>query len=155
MSDDTRARIEAFLDANHVMNLATVGEEGAHAASLFYVRRELDLYWTSDPATRHSAHIDRDARVTVTVAPDCDDFRVIRGLQLAGRARRLTAGDEAAVAEALLVERYPFLAQLASGPPKLRAAFESAGFYVFEPASIVFIDNTRGFGHKERLDVAR
>lgn len=80
------ARIEAFLDAHHVMALATVGDDGAHAASVMFARAGFTLYWTSDPQSRHSAHLERDARVTATIAPDYTDFSVIRGLQVAGRA---------------------------------------------------------------------
>ena len=151
--DDLTTRLESFLDAHHVMTLATVGDAGAHAASLMYARRGFTLLWTSDPQSRHSQHLERDARVTATIAPDYTDFRVIRGLQVAGRARRV-AGGEADAARAALVARYAFLAELSSGPPKLRTAFEQAGFYALEPERITLIDNTRGFGHKETLALA-
>ncbi len=151
--DDLAARIESFLDAHHVMTLATVGDAGAHAASLMYARAGFTLQWTSDPQSRHSQHLERDARVTATVAPDYADFRVIRGLQIAGRARRLD-GSAAEEARAALVARYAFLAELASGPPKLRAAFEKAAFYAVVPERITLIDNARGFGHKETLTLA-
>jgi hypothetical protein len=148
--DALAARIEAFLDAHHVMTLATVGDAGGHAASLMYARAGFTLYWTSDPQSRHSVHLERDARVAVTIAPDYADFRVIRGLQIAGRAWRLAA-PESQAARAALVARYAFLAELASGPPKLRAAFEQAEFYALVSERITLIDNTRGFGHKETL----
>jgi uncharacterized protein YhbP (UPF0306 family) len=151
--DDLAARIESFLDAHHVMTLATVGDAGAHAASLMYARAGFTLQWTSDPQSRHSQYLERDARVTATVAPDYADFRVIRGLQIAGRARRLD-GRAAEDARAALVARYAFLAELASGPPKLRAAFEKAAFYAVVPERITLIDNARGFGHKETLALA-
>jgi uncharacterized protein len=150
--NDLAARIEAFLDAHHVMTLATVGDAGAHAASLMYARDGFTLYWTSDLQTRHSVHLEREARGTATVAPDYTDFRVIRGLQITGRARRL-AGSQGEKARAALVARYAFLAGLASGPPKLRAAFEQAAFYALVPERITLIDNTRGFGHKDTLSL--
>jgi uncharacterized protein len=152
-ADPLAARIESFLAAHHVMTLATVGDCGAHAASLMYAQAGFVLYWTSDPATRHSIHLERDARVAVTIASDYADFRLIRGLQIAGRARRLD-GSAAEEARAALVARYAFLAELASGPPKLRAAFEKAAFYALVPEQITLIDNARGFGHKETLTLA-
>ena len=151
--NDLAPRVEQILDAHHVMTLATVGDVGAHAASLMYARSGFTLFWTSDPQSRHSQHLERDARVTATVAPDYADFRVIRGLQIAGRARRLD-GRAAEEARAALVARYAFLAELASGPPKLRAAFEKAAFYAVVPERITLIDNARGFGHKETLTLA-
>ena len=152
-TDDLAVRIEAFLDAHHVMTLATLGEAGAHAASLMYARRDFALYWTSDPQSRHSLQLERDTRVTAIIAPDYTDFRVIRGLQIAGRARRL-GGVAVEAARAALVGRYAFLAELAAGPPALRAAFKKAGFYALVPERITLIDNVRGFGHKETLTLA-
>ena len=52
-----------------------------------------------------------------------------------------------------MIARYGFLAELAKGPAALRAAFEKAGFYCLDPARVTFIDNTRGFGHKETLEL--
>ncbi|OFZ86156.1 MAG: hypothetical protein A2V78_00465 [Betaproteobacteria bacterium RBG_16_64_18] len=148
-----RAEIEAFLAAHHTMSLATVDEEGApHAANLLYAPDGLVLYWMSDTETRHSRHIEARRRVTATVAPDYTDFRLIRGLQIFGNARRL-AGAESVATARRMVSRYGFLAELASGPAALRAAFEKAGFYCLEPERITLIDNTKGFGHKETLEL--
>ena len=149
-----RAEIEAFLEAHHTLSLATVDDSGEpHAANLLYVREGLSLYWMSDTESRHSRHIEARGRVAATVAPDYSDFRAIRGLQIFGIARRLTGGESVAAA-VRMVSRYAFLASLASGPAALRAAYEQAGFYCLEPERITLIDNTRGFGHKETLDLS-
>ena len=149
------ARIEVFLDAHHVMTLATVGDSGPHAASLIFARKGFALYWTSDPLSRHSRHLERDARVTATVAPDYVDFQAVRGLQIAGRAAQLVDGEDASEARLLLVRRYAFLAQLAAQETSLGAAFAKASFYRLQPERITLIDNTRGFGHKETLLLSR
>ena len=147
-----RAQIEAFLAAHHTASLATVDEQGApHAANVLYAPEGLALYWMSDTQTRHSRHIEVRPRVTATVAPDYADFRLIRGLQIFGTARRLAGGESLATARRM-VSRYGFLAELANGPAALRASFEKAGFYCLEPARISLIDNTQGFGHKETLE---
>ena len=149
-----RTEIEAFLAAHHTVSLATVDDQGApHAANVLYAPDGLALCWMSDTETRHSRHIEARSLVTATVAPDYDDFRLIRGLQIFGTARRLSGGDSLATARRM-VSRYGFLAELAKGPAALRAAFEKAGFYRLEPARITLIDNTQGFGHKETLDLA-
>jgi uncharacterized protein len=149
-----RAEIEAFLAAHHTVSLATVDDQGApHAANVLYAPDGLTLYWMSDTETRHSRHIELRPRVTATVAPDYADFRLIRGLQIFGTARRL-AGAESLSTARRMVSRYAFLEQLASGPAALRAAFQKAGFYCLEPDRITLIDNTQGFGHKETLELA-
>jgi uncharacterized protein YhbP (UPF0306 family) len=79
MRDELATRVLAFLDGHHVMSLATLGPEGPHAANVFYARDGMVLFWMSDPASRHSMHIDACGRVAATIAPDCRDFPEIRG----------------------------------------------------------------------------
>lgn len=155
MTGDLAQRIGAFLDAHHVMSLATIGPSGPHAANLFYARDGLALLWVSDVDTRHSRDIEAAPRVAATVAPDTSDFAVIRGVQVSGTARRVAAASDRAHHLALLEARYPFLGQLASGPAKLREAYAKTAVYRLQPARIVWIDNTQGFGHKETLDLSQ
>ena len=146
--------IGAFLAAHHVMSLATFGASGAHATNLFYACDGLALVWISEPGTRHSQQIEADARVAATVAPDYSEFAAIRGVQIAGTARRIVAADERLRHLALLEARYSFLRELAAQPSKLREAYGRTAVYRLQPASIVLIDNTKGFGHKETLEIS-
>jgi uncharacterized protein YhbP (UPF0306 family) len=149
-----REEIVAFLESQHVASLATVVDGAAHAANVMYALEGLSLLWTSDPASRHSAAIERDPRVTATVAPDYTDFRLIRGAQIAGRARRLADAAEAAHARDLLRRRFPFLRELDNAPPGLRTAIGKAAYYRLDPESVTLIDNTRRFGDKRTLRIA-
>lgn len=136
------------------MSLATYGAAGAHATNLFYACDGLALIWVSEPDAQHSREIEADPRVAATVAPDYSDFAAIRGVQIAGVARRILAADERMRHLAQLEARYPFLRQLAAGPLKLREAFARTAVYRLQPARIVLIDNTKGFGHKETLEIS-
>lgn len=146
-------RIESFLASQHVMSLATLGPDGPHATSLFFACDGLGLVWLSDQYTRHSRQIEADPRVAATVAPDCSDFSAIRGVQIAGTARRVTRTDEQARHLRQMESRYPFLRQLASGPPKLRESYARAAVYRLQPVSFVLIDNSQDFGHRETFNV--
>ena len=147
-------RIAEFLSAHHVVTLATSAEGAVHAASLMYAVDGFELYWMSDPKSRHSQEIETNHRVAATIAPDYSDFKAIRGLQIAGTAARLTAGGEILHASALMLRRYGFLRALAAGPVALRQAFERGGFYRLLPENITLIDNSLGFGHKETLNIS-
>lgn len=144
-------RIVRFLEAHHVMSLATVGSLGPHAANLFYVRDGFGVVWVSDPNSRHSRDLETDARVSATVAPDTSDYARVRGAQIHGVARRVTDSDERRRLLALLVQRYSFLAKPKDASEKMAAAFDSAAVYRLEPARIVLVDNSLGFGHKDTL----
>jgi uncharacterized protein YhbP (UPF0306 family) len=154
MTSELGRQIGAFLGAHHVMSLATLGAGGPHATNLFYACDGLALLWVSDPDTQHSREIEADPRVAATVAPDYTDYAVIRGVQITGAARRVVATDERMRHLAQLEARYAFLGQLASGPPKLRAAYARTAVYRLQPSRIVLIDNTKGFGHKETLEIS-
>jgi uncharacterized protein YhbP (UPF0306 family) len=154
MNTNLSHEISIFLAAHHVMSLATCGVTGAHAANLFYACDGLALIWVSEPDTQHSRNIDMDSRVAATVAPDYSDFAAVRGVQIAGAARRILAADERMPHLAQLEARYPFLRQLAAGPPKLREVYARTAVYRLQPARIVLIDNTKGFGHKEMLEIS-
>jgi uncharacterized protein YhbP (UPF0306 family) len=153
MSDELATQIAALLDAHHVMSLATHGDERPHAANLFYARSGFVLFWVSDPASRHSVELAADARVAATIATDYSDFPSIQGLQLAGRAGRIADEEARAEARRHLEQRYPFLQAAARAPAELRAAYERAEFYRLIPERIVLIDNTRGLGFKQTLEL--
>ena len=108
----------------------------------------------SDPDTRHSRDIAADPRVAATVAPDYSDFADIRGVQVAGVAQPIVPMQERKQHLALLEARYPFLGELAKGPTKLCEAYARTTVYRLRPARIVLIDNSKGFGHKETLEIS-
>lgn len=155
MNDMTSARIVAFLDAHHVLSLATSSQQGPHAVSVFYVRDEFALLWVSDPGSRHSVELVNDPRVAATIAPDCSDFADVRGVQFSGRAQRIADATERARARDLLESRYPFLRRISEGPLALREAYERVAFYRLEPDQITLIDNSRAFGHKDTLELKK
>jgi len=150
VADDLAGRIAAFLDAHHVMSLATLGPHGPHAANLFYARDGFVLFWVSDPASRHSVELDADGRVSATIARDSSDYATIRGLQVSGRARLVDDGERDR-AQKVLEARFPFLKKLVDGD--VRDSYARAQIYRLDVVRFVLIDNTLGFGHKDVLEV--
>jgi uncharacterized protein len=153
MNEQTATRIAAFLDAHHVMSLATCGRGGPHAANLFYVRDGFALIWVSDSNSRHSTDIEGDAVVAATIAPDCVDIDDIRGVQISGRAYGMASEGPRAHARRLLEARYPEVKPLFGASSAMREVYARMEFYRLEPTRMVLIDNSRGFGHKETLDL--
>ncbi|MGY8632005.1 pyridoxamine 5'-phosphate oxidase family protein [Bradyrhizobium sp. 14AA] len=151
MSGNLAQRIARLLDENHVMTLATSSADGAHAASLFYARDNLSLIWVSESRTRHSRELDHNPRVAATIAPDTSDHGTICGIQAHGMAECIRDETERSRLLAILVARYPFLAHIERGSPKISDALAKANVYRLHPARIVLIDNRLGFGHKEAL----
>ncbi len=136
---------------NHsVLTLATVGDAGPHAVSLMYAHKDFDLYWLSDPKTKHSEQLAYNGSAGITIAKQQEDFQKIRGLQIEGNGYRITDPDEEAIGFELLVARYPFLKQFQSG--KLARHLGLAAVYAFQSTKLILIDNSRGFGFKQALE---
>jgi uncharacterized protein YhbP (UPF0306 family) len=153
MNAQTATRIAAFLDAHHVMSLATCGHGNPHAANLFYVRDGFALIWVSDPKSRHSADIEDNACVAATIAPDCFDIDEIRGVQISGHAHEMSGEGARAHARRLLEARYPRVKPLFGASSAMREVYARMEFYRLEPTRMVLIDNSHGFGHKETLEL--
>ena len=149
----TAARVAAFLDAHHVASLATCGAHGPHAANVFYVREEFALLWVSDPRSRHSLDLKAEPRIAATVAPDCFDMDDVRGVQIFGHAQVITNESQRVRARLLLEARYPCVERLSQGASGMKEPWANMEFYRLEAMRIVLIDNSRGFAHKETLEI--
>jgi uncharacterized protein YhbP (UPF0306 family) len=151
-----RERLQAFLAAHNTMTLATLGPDGApQAAAVFFAADDdLNLYFLSSPNSRHSQNLSRQPRVAATVHADGQAWQAIQGLQIEGIARQVEGPRSTAHAARVYAGRFAFLKGLldggaADGPLALRGPVASSRFYVLQPTWIRFIDNTRGFGHRE------
>jgi hypothetical protein len=89
MESPLHRQVLTYLQTHHTMTLATVGMEGPSAAALFYVNEGFDLYWLSDPHTRHSENIARTRRAAVTIQEDYRDWQMIQGIQMEAPPSRL------------------------------------------------------------------
>lgn len=143
--DETRERIIAYLQAHNTMTLATESKSIPFACSLFYVNDGLDLYFVSEAKTRHALNLAENFSVGVTISEDHRDWRAIQGIQLDGTCEMLGA-IETARPLALYAKKFPFVAQLGAAMAKVK-------FFKITPRWVRFVDNTRGFGFKEEIDL--
>ena len=148
--DELDKRIKLFLGDHTTLTLATVAEDGRpQAASLFFAEMEdLSIIFISEQRTRHSQNIKGDSRVAATIYTDGQAWQSIRGVQLEGHCEALS-GQAAKNARAVYLAKYPFIAR----NKVLAAMLNLVTFYRIEPAWIRLIDNSRGFGHKEELNL--
>ncbi len=148
MSDDARARALAYVAGHHVMTLATQGLDGPWAAAVFYAADGFRLVFLSAGHTRHARNMTAFPRVAATIQEDYADWPAIQGIQLEG-AVRLLAGAERDAAIDLFTERYPFLKRAAS---PIITALQRVNWYALRPERLYFVDNSRGFGHRDEIN---
>ena len=174
MQDELRQTVLAFLQQHHVMTLATQGaapadgaapaggtapaqsdqddDSGPWAAAVFYAHADTTLYFLSSARSRHARDLARDARVAVSIQSQPADWKDIRGIQLQGRAVQLE-GAERLAAMARYGLRFPIVGNLAQAPAAIVQAFAKVSWYRIDAKCLFFIDNSKGFGHRDRLDL--
>lgn len=151
VSDDGDDRTFAleFLRSHHVLTLAVTDADGPWAAALFYVSHGVRCYFLSDPHTRHARAIAADPRVAATIQDQPEDWTSIRGIQLEGRACRLTGRARAAA-----LARYVGRFRTAAADPRLVGALRRAATYELVPSRLFLIDNRR-FGQRVEVPLER
>jgi len=136
----TRLQLLEFLREHQVITLAVTGP---YAAAVFYVvDAELNLYFVTDPRTRHGTALAKDGRVAGTVQRDRQQRQEIRGVQVTGRCRRLT-GPAWVSGWALYLKKFAWAAS-----PELLPAVAKIALWKLETDWLRLIDNRQGFGHK-------
>ncbi len=139
-----------YLNTHHVMSLATNGPEGLWAAAVFYANDGFRLYFLSAGHTRHARNTAASPQVAATIQEDYAEWTAIKGIQLEGAVRPL-AGQERDTAMVVYAKRHSFLTQSIS---VVEAALARVNWYCLSPTRLYFVDNGRGFGHRDEIDVA-
>lgn len=143
---DTRQIVQAFLETQSTMTLATVNAEGLpQSAPLFYVSDDrLNLYWISAAHVRHSVNLSAKSGVSATVYPAIWQWNDIVGVQIEGEAEAIT--DDRIREQIMILYLRKF--QL---PPSFDAAIAASTLYVLRPRWMRWVDNSVSFGYKAEL----
>jgi hypothetical protein len=145
--------VAAYLDDQHVMTLATSGADGPWAAAVFYARREHELLFMSSPQSRHCRDLSVNPCCAATVQANERDWVKIRACSCKAGSARSTPPDQAH-ALAHYAAKFP-LASSATAPAVIAAAMAKVHWYRLHIERPFFIDNSRGFGRREQIDLDR
>ena len=89
MTNDIRQLVKEVLDKGYLMSLATTDNSGVWVCDVIYIHdNDLNIYWISNPDTRHSQAITGNNRVagTITVSGVGEDNL---GIQFEGIAKKI------------------------------------------------------------------
>lgn len=131
------------------MTLATIGVQGPWAAAVFYASLEFELVFLSAAHTRHGQDLTSNPRAAATIQEDYEDWPDIQGIQLEGEVH-LLEGKERKAAIALYQNKFPFLE---SAGAQIQSALRRVNWYRLTPDRLHFIDNSRGFGHRDEIEL--
>ena len=158
MIDSAHAAIRALLETHYTATLATVSAEGPWAAAVFFASNaDLNLYFVSDPRTRHGRDLAAHPEVAATIHADSGTWVEVRGLQLAGRVEVLD-GPAREVGLGRYLAKFPDVKILIERPrgedeETIVKRLRDASLYRLTPYWIRLIDNSRGFGYKQEITI--
>jgi uncharacterized protein len=147
-----------YLAAHHTISLATSGSNGLWATTVFYASLGFTLYFLSEPKTQHVQNILQAPEMAGTVNEDYQDWRQIKGIQLAGTCEEVVDPQESAAALEAYVDKYPFVAAFL-GPERSLQGMQVAGrpldvrLYAVRPTRLLYLDNERGFSNREEISL--
>ena len=159
MSRTVPEHIRHFIQSHFTLTLATTDGDQPWAAALYYVSdADLNLYFVSDAATRHVREGLRTGAVAVAIHGAHQSWATIRGVQLQGRLDAVASTDRKRV-EAIYFARFTDVGMLVRAPAdtvqsRIAQKFGSSSFYRITPQRLRYIDNARGFGKPEEIDLA-
>ena len=150
-----------YLATHNVMTIASCDRNVPWAAAVFYASDEFDLYFFSNPKSRHGVNMAANAAVSAAIHEDYSDWRAIRGIQLEGRAERLRSLRLQARFWEVYLRKFPFVKQFfpvggqaASLGEILKTKLAGVRLYRIVPHAVYYIDNSKGFGHRDILDLS-
>ncbi len=150
-------KICCYLETCNTLSLATTAGSIPHAASVFYVNIGFNLYFLSNPKSRHGENLIQNPMVSGTINEDYSNWLQIKGIQLEGRVECIGGILKNARIVKAYVKKFPNVADFLLSPHKLGKKIAQkvsrVKFYQILPVKIYFIDNASGFGHKEELKI--
>lgn len=153
-TEPLRRQILAYLETHNTMTIASCHKDIPWAAAVFYASDEFDLYFFSNPRSRHGMNMATNNRVSAAIHEDYRDWREIRGIQLEGRAERLRSPKLLRHGWEIYRKKFPFVDEFF----RPGALFETvqtklAGIRMYQvvPEALWYLDNSLGFGHRELL----
>ena len=136
-------QIHQLLDSVSTMTLSTCGQDGPHAAPVYFASDDrIHLYFFSEMGSLHSRHSAQNPQAAAAIYPYCESWQDIRGLQLYRDIQRVQARDEWDMAWDLYRIKFPFV-------KALKAIVAKNQLYAFIPTWIRLVDNDQGFGYKQ------
>ena len=145
------ADIATLLAGGRKLQLATINPDGTpHLVSMYYATRDERIVFWSFRASQKARNLARDPRLTCLVE-DGDDYFELRGVQVAGEARRIDDPAGVAAIGRLVAARMP--SPVAGDLPAGEVAAALDGYvahaaskraaYVVEPRRVVSWDHRR------------
>jgi uncharacterized protein YhbP (UPF0306 family) len=148
MSDNIKNEVLNYLKKHLYGNLASINSTDPrqpHVSTVVYVNDGFTIYFGTSWKTIKFANIEKNNNVALTIDEDVKtDWMKITGLQIEGKASPIKEEDMPYVFR-IYSEKFPVIKGFPPNP--------DSRFLKITPEKIWLIDYTKGFGHREYLEL--
>ena len=138
-------KVQRILQKYNTLTLATVGENGACAAAVFYAfsEKENAMIFLSSPKSEHILNLESNNRCAATLQENGLEWEMIKGIQIKGNVKLASEKYWN-----LYYEKYPFV----ETDEKLKPYLERVKLYMLKIKWVRIIDNKTGLGKNEEIN---
>ncbi len=144
LSQAQRTQIATVLASASDLTVATNRADGwPQATTVSYVADGTTIYFGTWAKSQKAQNITRDPRVSIAITAPYASWDAIRGVSLAGRAKRVTDATELERVFQLMVGKFPQIGQF------VQAGDVEMALFRVDPEVVSILDYSKGFGHTE------
>lgn len=144
LSDEIKQKIVDYLASHNWLNLGTVDKSGKPMVhTMGYVSDGAVVYFGTGKDTRKAANILNNSNVAYTVDDDEVQLMEITGIQMEGKASMVTDEAEAGKVFQLMLEKFPFVADMPEDNDSI--------LLKVEPVTAYYLDYTKEFGYRDMV----
>ncbi len=133
------------------MSLAVVNDGEAWSAPVYYLFAEARFYFFSNPKARH-IQMAKNSTSAASIYQDDADIKKLAGIQMSGTIIESPLNAQSVLA----AKKYCSLFKISVNVKDILAFFASkfhAHLYYFEPDTAYYMDNSKGFGSREQIEL--
>ena len=117
---------------------------------MFYAVWQDSLIFLSAPHTRHCRNLQANPLASGSIQQDCADWQDIKGVQLEGRVEQIDSSHKQSVIDCYSA-KFPVIGP--DAPSEIAKALDKISWFRLYPELMYFIDNSKGFGHRDKVDL--
>jgi general stress protein 26 len=146
MNNTEKSTVIELMEGAADMTIATVRPDGSpQATTVSYVNDGLTIYFGTSTSSQKTNNLELNDKVSLTINSFYRFWKDIRGLSIAGTAKKVEDADEFRKVSKLLYEKFPQVNEFA------KSESQEIAFFRVEPTDITYLDYRKGLGHTERF----
>lgn len=146
MDEELLEVIKTILANGKDMTISTLREDGfPQTTTVSFVSDGTTIYFGCDATSQKARNIARNGKVSLTVDLDYTDWNEIKGLSMGAMATQIDDPDEKKLIAALMLKKFPQVAEFVSNN------LDELALFRVMPKVVSVLDYSKGFGHTDQI----